>query len=618
MCGIIGYLDTSSNVVELEKGLQLMKHRGPDNRGFETHSFDDYHVGLGHLRLSIIDLSPASNQPFIDSSSRYSIVFNGEIYNFKKLRMMISGIEMKTSGDTEVLVELYRQFGTEMVKMLEGMFAFAIYDAVEHTIFIARDQLGIKPLYIYNHEGRFIFASEIKGVKAFSAVNSKIDESCISEFLLNGFLYEPDTGYQFISKLPPAHIGLVSVKEGDLNLHTERYWSVDEYDINTQKRTSLQSLIKSEVDAHMVSDAKMGLFFSGGVDSSLIMCLAEEELQPMIVRPAKSEVKAAGLVNDYDYAKRIAEIRKVQLSEVQLGDRGTSILDEIRWIAEHVEEPIADYTFLASYNVSKAAHEDQFKVMQSGMGADEIFGGYDRYLLLKYSKLLQFFRLPLAIFGKRIKSLAKKVDRFGSFFKEPSFGMRYTNLVGYFNRTEVQDLLRADLRSGITKFESKIDSILERCNFSSPLKKGMYLDSLGFLSHNFLVADKSSMLASIEVRVPLATKNLFAKAIHSNESMLIKGGTTKYILKKILLRFLPNDIVNRKKQGFNPPLDTRINDLGATEIKKFLNDTPIYQILNKPNAEQIIDAHFDKRDNYTYKIYSLLFFAAWYDINKSK
>jgi asparagine synthase (glutamine-hydrolysing) len=608
MCGILGYIGKRYIEKDFQNGMKAMAHRGPDNQSKTTFKIDEYTLSFGHLRLSIIDLSTEADQPMYDREGRYCIIFNGEIYNFKYLKKeYLSDVQFQTQGDTEVILEMYRKFGKGMLQYLEGMFAFAIYDKVDSQLFIARDQLGIKPLYLCRTNDGLIFSSEIKGVLQFQEVDPSKDQNCIAEFLMNGFLYEPDTGYQNITKLRPGHYSAIDLKSDKLSIVQSQYWTLS-HDQTDPK--ALERDISYAINSHLISDAKKGLFFSGGVDSSLILCIADEELEVLTVRPDDAEVAQSGMENDFSYAQKIAKIRAIDLIQVPLDDNEGSILADIEWIAKNVEEPIADYTFLASYKLSKAASRRGYKVMLSGMGADELFGGYDRYLLVKYASIFSILIWPVKVFGRFWKPLAKKAQRFTSFFAEKGFLMKYSSLIGYFSTAEIKTLLNDT--ECLNRFQDKLRPDMENSAHLSPLKQAMYLDVKGFLAHNFMVADKSSMMASIEMRVPLATHYLFSKSMNVQESTLINGKSTKIILKKILEKYLPKNLIYRKKTGFNPPLDTKIWNLGNDRITRYIEKSKISEIINLEIVSGILSSHFAKKENNTYKIYNLLFLAAWY------
>lgn len=615
MCGIVGYYSLKqSYTTELSNALDVINYRGPDGRGaFES---DDHqpHIGLGHVRLSIIDLSKESDQPFWTTDGEYCIIFNGEIYNYQSLRHKhLQGVALRTSSDTEVLLQLYIKLGESFLDEVLGMFSLCIYSKADKSLFIARDQLGIKPLYYAFDGEQLFFSSEIKSIGQFDQKLTKIDKNCLYEFLLNGFLYEPDTGFKHIKKLPPGHwIKL----DKNMQFELQRYW------IPTARGQADQNInwakeIESSIKSHLVSDVPVGLFFSGGVDSTVLLKYVEN-VKPLLFKAESDEVKQAGMSSDVDYARMIGKHWNIELDEVESKESIKStedFLEKVESLAHMTEEPIADFTFIASLDLSKRAKQRGYKVMLSGMGADEIFAGYPRYNLVKNQKffglLNKLLPLPLLRLSKKFE---KKAERFKTFFRYNELALSYTSTIGYFSPEETSRMLGCDQ---INEYKSKLDHILESFPAGiSDLKKAMCLDLYGFLSHNFLVADKSSMLCSIEMRVPLATHELFEKVLSIDDNDLLDRRRSKKILKDLLAESLDKNIIERRKAGFNPPLDGYIRRLGGVKLGKVLDENGLYQYLDRAFIEQTISDHFEKNINNTYKLYQLLYLSYWLKTNK--
>lgn len=607
MCGILGYFsERKYNIESLEGSMSLMKHRGPDYKSEIKISNFDSTIHLSHLRLSIIDVSPRSNQPFISQCDQYIIVFNGEIYNYKKLKeIYLTDVSFQTESDTEVLLELYKRYNAQMLSWLEGMFAFSIYDKQKKELFMARDPLGIKPLYYYHDHEKYVFSSEIKPLFSFPGIEKKIDSSFLEEFLRNGFIYEPDTGFENIKKVYPGSYHIIKITDNKIQLRNEKYWSP----VSSIKEQNIDHLLNTTINQHLISDVPVGTFFSGGVDSTVIINEIKQDTTLLTLKSDQNDVKASGFSSDYYYANKIANHLNKPLTEIQLdASDSDSLLDEITHIASSVEEPIADYTFIASQKLSKAARDRNLIVMLSGMGADEIFAGYPRYSLVQYEKIYKMI-LPFSPMLRISKSLNKKVDRFNNFFNNTEFVLKYSSLVGYFSNEEINNLSKLESKNTyVTKLNKKLESYQD----CSPVKKAMILDKDGFLSHNFMVGDKSSMLESIELRVPLATKSLFDYTFSLPDNELLNLRTTKILLKKYLEKSLPKNFIYRKKAGFNPPLDGKILKLGKDKIYNYCYDNGLFDIVNEKPFKIILNKHFSKKVNNTYKIYSLLFLSAWY------
>lgn len=612
MCGIIGYVSEEGK--DIERGLEAIAHRGPDASGMFTKLDFGKNIVLGHRRLSIIDLDESSNQPFYSDCGRYVLVFNGEIYNFQSLKsqLVAKGVNFKSKGDTEVLLNWLIQYGLEKLNELDGMFAFCFYDTQINKMYLVRDQLGIKPIYYSNEYSEFCFSSEIKGLFALNKKLRNIDDSKIAEYLLSGFLYEPDTGFKGVYKVRPGHYLDISIE--DLSIKEVEYFDVTS---TTEKAPNVASLIKNNIHSQKKADVQLGLFFSGGIDSSIILSETYKEISSITVKSDEERYNKSGVTSDNYYAKQIANKFNIFLEEVDLEDSINSNEDFLRAVEEVAnwnEELMLDFTFISSYNLSKAAREKGFLVMLSGMGADELFGGYNRYQLLVnkrvYKVVLPFLNLGIS----NHPWLAKKIDRFKSFYEEKDFLFSYSSLVGYLSKNQVYDLLVKG-NDGLEVFREKMAVLLDRVKRYSPLKKALYMDYFGFLSHNFSVADKSSMRASIEMRVPLATHGLFRSTWSMKDNELVDSFHRKKPLREFLLVLLPKKWVDRKKAGFNPPLDGYIMNLGREEYLKSLSSTPIYKFLDKKQIRSFVEAHYSLRKNNTYILYQFLHLGFWLKIN---
>ena len=605
MCGILG--SVSHNKFDYNNGIKSMEHRGPDF----SDSFNYKNLTLSHSRLSIIDLDSKSNQPF--TIGNHTIVFNGEIYNYLDLKEILisDGHELKTNGDTEVLLLWLIHKGIECINEVEGMFAFSWFNKNSKEIILCRDSLGIKPLYFYQDDENLIFASEIKSIFALYPKSKKIDKTLIAEYLLNGFIYEPDTGFEKIRKLKPGSYEKYDLK-GNL-ITRDQYWELskvsDESAIKNSKK--IKDKIKSSINQHLISDVPVGLFFSGGIDSSIILTETRSKIAPFTIKSSEKDYKEAGMTSDYNYAVSIAEHLNLNINSIQLTQKEITNNDFLKLIEEVAignEELMADFTFQSSKLLSQKVRDQGFIVMLSGMGADEIFAGYPRYQFVKYDYLFKM-ALPTLPLLKRVKYFSKKVERFNNYFLETDFISRYTSLIGYFSSKEVSLLLGSN--SGINKFKSKLNLILEPVRNLSNLRKAMFLDFYGFLAHNFSVSDKSSMLASIEVRLPLATKRLYEITWGLKDNFLVSLFRLKKPLRNFLIKLVPKKLIDRKKAGFNAPLDLSINKLGKELILEVFLTNKLFTTVDKVEVEYIVNSHFEGKANNTYKIYQLLHLSYW-------
>jgi asparagine synthase (glutamine-hydrolysing) len=596
MCGILGSNFSKESVVD--SALSTMTHRGPDYGNVISKN----KWVFGHRRLAIIDLNRESNQPFTEGP--YTLTFNGEIYNFKEIRTELEeeGISFKTDSDTEVLFRLMVHKGEKAIASLRGMFAFVFYDEELDRLLLARDSFGIKPLYYYHLDGSICFGSTITALKELG-VKTIVDDSAIAEFLVCGFVNEPRTGFQNIKKLPPQTYAVFS--DGTLTIR--------EYKCTNVTSKNLRESLKMSIQEQLNSDVPVGLFFSGGVDSSLLLSFLfdKDDIDVVTVREKREAEKAAGKSSDYNAAQEIAARNNVKISYLDIDSHKGKLLEDIAFIMENIEELIADHTFLPSYQMSANFRRNGKIVALSGMGADELFFGYNRFRALKYKWLLNLLSPFLSILDSH-PYWTKKTDRLRYFILEKNPFFAYYSLVSPFNLNEVRNLL-------------KNENELNRIEFFGYDKKArltnadlLEIERMGFLAHNLTVADKSSMLASIELRVPLLSEILLEYARSRRAKGFVFMGITKAPLKVLAIGFMGLKSVFRAKRGFNPILDTLLDELGEEQLLKELNLSPIFNYITKEETTKIAREHFAGRKNHTYKIYNLLCLAKWLQINLDK
>jgi len=616
MCGIVGYV--SRKQLSLDDNLSKIHHRGPDANGKYYSQSDNKYIGLGHVRLSIIDLDSHSNQPF-EYLNRYVIVYNGEIYNYIEIKkdLVKNNYKFSTSSDTEVLIAAYDYYKENIFDYLDGMFAFCIYDKVENKLICARDHVGIKPLYYYFNQDKneFYFSSELKGLFEFNEVPKKISQNAICEFLINGWLYEPDTGFENIFKIMPG--GYLEYNLNTSEIKNKIYFDVAKEKNNLHKleKQKIESLIETSIEMQCRSDVPLGVFFSGGVDSTLIASKIDNPAC-LTAKYNENDIKDSGMGNDYAYSVEIANNLGLDITPIQLEQEEYSV-ETIKHIVQHTEEPIADFTYLITERISFKAREKGYKVMLSGMGADEIFGGYPRYKYVKYKKyyfLISFFSRPFNKIIKKFKFLEKKVDRFYSFINEKDFGFAYSSLIVGFSRKEVKNFIKD--KNSLKIYHDKISTYLNRVQDHSDYKKVFYLDLYGFLSHNFIQTDKASMYSSIEVRVPLINKYLLVKNFYENDNILLDFWTTKKQLKNLLRKILPDKIIYRNKTGFTPPMDRLIKNLGKEKIINIIKNGNLKKYINTRNVYDLIEEHFSGKNNNTYGLWLILYLNYWIEENE--
>ena len=604
MCGLSAYISPNNFQDELKQSTDLMAHRGPDGEGFYFNNDSSLKVGFGHRRLSIIDLSEKGSQPMLKDD--VAITFVGEIYNFKELRQYCidKGCKFFSNTDTEVILSLYSILGKNSFSLLKGMYSFILHDSAHQKVYAIRDRMGIKPLYFFEHNNTILFSSEIKGFTPFKLFKKEICRESLFEFLTNGFVYEPRTGFKNVFKVGHGEIFEIDISQEKLT-YNKTY--LDDPRILINLNDNLIKSIKTQTNA----DVKTGIFFSGGTDSSVIASSAK---LPLVF--ANYEYLENNL--DKNYAIKISEALNQKIKVIDFKSdiyKSDSLINYVNFVAEHTEEMICDYTFHSTYELSTNVRKEGYKVMLSGAGGDETFAGYPRYLAVKYKNLLAILIKPIKILSKFEfinKKYGKKIHRLISFLGEENILLAYSRLVGVFSRHQ--------LKSFFYDFEEKEKSLLLRYEniigdeFESPnLKKTIKLDKYGFLQHNLMVADKASMLAGVEIRVPLLDEDLYKTTYHMSSYEIMGFFNLKKILKNFLKSFLPRNLIYRKKIGFNPPIESLLLDLKPENILDMLS--PLDRYINTSTVKVIINDHFNLNADNTYQIWQLIYLASWLKIH---
>ena len=606
MCGVSFYFSTKQPYANaLEKSLSDTGHRGPDFSDLIEYDCQNFYLGMGHNRLKIIDLSSNANQPMVHESG-VTLIFNGEIYNYLLLRgeLIEKGHAFNSSSDTEVILNLYIEYGKECFSFLKGMFSIIIYDPKIDQVFMARDAVGIKPLYISILEGEIFASSEIRGIRPFIS-NISVDHDDVYEFFNNGFLYEPSTGFKEIKKLPSGRCLTVNLNTAEINISEIKNLA------NYGNQLPIFNKLKNAIKDQTVSDVPLGIFFSGGYDSSVLASLSDD---PDLFYAEYSDNREENL--DKKYSKLISEHlqKDLKVCHLQESTDKKQLISQIKFVAKNTEELICDYTFWPTYNLSNSARDNGFTVMLSGMGGDEVFAGYPRYKILKFHKTiirLKFIFIIMKKFKIYPKSLDKKISRLVSYCYEKKWALSYSRLLGYFGRQELIKLFENNEEKLYKNYLLKLDSIMDRFKgeFKDKVKVAQHLDRFGFLSHNLMIADKASMLASIEVRVPFLDEAVVADGFMTPSKKLVGALNTKKPLKDILKNLLPNKFLKRKKTGFNPPIEELIRNIGKDSLYEEFQS--IEQYINKNYALEILDKHFLGKENNAYKIWQILYFKYW-------
>jgi asparagine synthase (glutamine-hydrolysing) len=626
MCGICGKIDFTGT--SIEKGLMAkmattLVHRGPDDQGLYLNQ----NIALGHRRLSVIDLSPSAHQPMSNEDGTLWIVYNGEIYNFAELReeLTAKGHRFRSHSDTEVIIHLYEEEGPECVKRLRGMFAFAIWDDRRKSLFLARDRVGKKPLFYYLDNNCLIFASEIKAILQDTDVNKKPDIIAIHHYLTYQSVPAPFSAFDGIKKLPPSHYLLYK----DKKVHLKRYWKLSyapKYVVKsaTRERDVAEELLgklKEAVRIRLVSDVPLGVFLSGGIDSSAIVAL----MTAMTDKPVKSF--SIGFKSEsYDerrYARTVAERFGTEHVEFVVEPEATEVLPKLVW---HYNEPFADQSAIPTYYVAKLARE-HVTVALTGDGSDEIFAGYERYVANELSRVARRYVpaalvkkvLPLVMKlpqGNDLNSIVWKLKRFlQEYTKTPELSNASWN--SHFTHEMKQGLYSSDLWAKVSSIDS-FDLMMKAYHDTDAetfLDKTLHADVMTYLPNDLLAkVDVATMAHSLEARSPFLDHELMEYVAKIPSTLKLKRMTTKYILKKALKGILPSEIISRKKKGFVVPIDRWFRD----ELKEMVYDVLLGQrsiergYFNKSFIQRILDEHVSGQWNWQYHIYNLLMLELWH------
>jgi len=625
MCGITGKIYFNNKTVsegDVRVMNQKIAHRGPDDSG--VYISKDQKVGLGHARLSIIDLSMNGHQP-MHYKDRYTIVFNGEIYNFQHERAQLEkdGYKFTSSTDTEVILALYDKYGVECLEHLRGMFAFAIFDKQDQTIFCARDRVGKKPFKYFLNDNVFIFASELKAILTQSDYKKEPDLTAIHHYLTLQYCPAPLTGFKDIQKLESAHYLLVDLKSG--SIQKKRYWKID-YS-NKQKHSEekwksiLMDKLEESVSLRMISDVPIGAFLSGGVDSSAIVAL----MSKFSDRPV--ETFSIGFkekkYNELEYAKVIADKFKTSHHELIINPQHIELLPEI---VRSYEEPYADSSALPTYYLNEFTRKN-VTVALNGDGGDENFAGYKRYSFYKLSLMLERLSLINKYVAVPVLKQLQKIIK--TYFIDRSY--RYMNSLSTDYTVRYLESLYALTdnvkQSYYTKsFQKKMANEVLTSTFvsdkfteagtSDKIDQVLYTDMMTYLPDDLLVkVDIASMAYGLESRSPLLDHELLELSAQMPSNLKLKGLTTgKYIFKKTLEDLLPHDILYRQKKGFGVPVDNwfkgDLRDYAYSHLlsKRFENRN----ILTKEATKNILDTHMNTTIDTSYTIWTLLMLELWF------
>ena len=656
MCGYVGYFEKNNYNVNEKVFIEIINtlySRGPDNIGYQKYSLPNGNLNFGHRRLSILDLTSKANQPMLSEEKRYSIIYNGEIYNHVNLRKnadLVKKNNWRGTGDTETLLRLFEIYSFEKVlEIIDGMFSFALFDHKKNLLFLARDRSGEKPLYISTNSDFLAFSSDLKAFKKFPNFNNELNKNSLNKFLNYNYIPSPETIYKGIFKLPQGSFIKIDLNNYKLERHMnfkdlinsndieyKKWWSIKDFynkkSTQITEKTNYIDLINNNllnsVNQQLISDVPLGVFLSGGIDSTLITCLMKK------INPNTNSFSIGFEFSNYDeskYAENIANYLGINHnSYICNKNDALNIIDELHLA---FSEPFADSSMIPTMLLSKMAKND-VKVCLTGDGGDEIFGGYNRYIIAKK-------------YWKYLKFIPKNFMKY--FLSSPNFIKH--NLIKFFiSISSVNNLKLHDINNKSQKILDKLKIIDNKYLFYKSLttewtnhdeinnfeiesendfiennfvnynklsyeEQMMQSDFESYLPDDILCkVDRSSMHYSLETRAPFLGKDVIESAYLMPSKYKIYGFNTKWILREILKKHIPKDFYERPKQGFGIPISIWMKN----ELKDWTNDLLSREICNKHNlfnfniVDKLKSDHFSGFRNNENKLWSLIQFNQWY------
>lgn len=619
MCGIAGIVHCDGSKItqqELDTMTDALAHRGPDARGTVVRD----NVGFGHRRLSIQDVSNSSSQPMQSADGSVSLIFNGEIYNFREKRTELEakGYTFTSAGDTEVLLKLYEEYGSDCLKHLRGMFAFAIHDRKKSTVFIARDRAGQKPLKYFCNGSTFAFASEIKALKTLKACPRAIDYEAVHHFLSMTFLPAPLTGIQGIQKLPPGHTLSIDLRTGKQTI--QKYWELH-YEIDRHKTVQeweeeILNTLKTSVALRMIADVPLGAFLSGGIDSAAIVALMSQICpEPIKTFSIGSESDPHNELTD---AEHIATLFGTQHHPIALKPDIVTLLPEL---VRTYEEPLGDPSVIPTYLISRETQK-HVTVALSGDGGDENFAGYLRYPLIQFSEAWgrapQPFHRIAKVGTSALHTVLNNTFSYRCTVFQNSMNLpweqRLISYMGSFTDAEKNALYgeKKTFENTGKWFAHHTENARERGD--DLIHKAMNMELETYLADDLMPkVDMGAMAHSLEVRSPFLDHLLLEMCATIPSQHKLKHLNTKWILKKALKDIVPEETIRKKKRGFRLPLNAWFRN----DLKPFLQDTlmsnnTVYNsIVDRKGVEQFLNKYFESNIDYSPQLWMLLWLSEW-------
>ena len=615
MCGITGFCDFTKRTEKstLITMTDILHHRGPDDSGYSYYKNESYTVGLGHRRLSIMDLSKHGHQPM--KYEQYEIIYNGEVYNFREIREELEtyGYLFESDSDTEVILKAYDKWGIESVNKFSGMFAISMYDKKNQKIILMRDRIGKKPLYYSYNNGYFLFASELKSLMLYPNFEKNINNDALNLFLFHGYITAPHTIFKKTYKLEPGKYLELDLKNKTLDIHT--YWSIEEQfkrkeifdyseDIFIEK---LDEVLTSAVQYRMISDVPIGSFLSGGYDSSLISAI----MQKLSNKPIDTFTIGFNekKFNEAHYAKEVADHLKTNHHELYLPIKDASEL--ISEIPKYYDEPFADSSQIPTMLVSKLAKE-RVTVTLSGDGGDELFCGYHRYdTALGYQKYKAISKSYRAF--DTLVNMDKITSRMNSKLTKLNYLNSDENIIN-FKYLSTKVYLEGLVKESTYTIDNRYFDILKLSN--NIQEKYMLQDMVTYLPDDILTkVDRASMAYSLESRTPILDHKVIEYSMNVPHALKYKNGDKKYLLKALTHRYIPKKIMDRPKKGFGVPIYEWLHSDMNYLIEKYFNQEYIRtQNIFDHQKLQIILNKFKNRDELSNKfVWNIIVFQMWYE-----
>jgi asparagine synthase (glutamine-hydrolysing) len=637
MCGIVGFNSIrafQSLKESLSEATSCLAHRGPDDSGF---FFDERcGVGLGHRRLSIIDLSKAGQQPMSSEDGNVHIVYNGEVYNFREIRESLEaqGHQFRSETDTEVILKGYLQWGIECLQKFIGMFSLAIWDSSKGQLYLARDRLGIKPLFYSFKDGNFLFASELKALMALESFNRDIDPDSISLFLHYQYVPAPKTIFRNTYKLLPGHYLVFNGED----LNANRYWAppdepqADLSAVNDEEQllSRLDALLTEAVSLRLISDVPLGALLSGGIDSSIVVALMQK-VSTSPVRTFSIGFNEEGY-NEAPWAAKVAHHLGTDHTELYVTPK--EAMEVIPNLPEMYDEPFADSSAIPTFLVSSLARS-HVTVALSGDGGDEQFAGYVRYWTTQamargFQRLFLPFRESLAnILGAIPAGFVEKCylpwrQFLPQRFRVANFADKWQKLIYLLNKSEISDLYRMTIclwsedevfrLAGRRLPEGEYEKIFKDTVDWPLLARLMRVDQKTYLPDAMLTkVDRASMAVSLEVRVPLLDHRVVEYTAQLPDNLKFRNGSGKYLLKKLLARYVPNHLFERPKMGFGVPIDRWFRNELQDLLLDYLSSERLKKegLFDETMVESMIKEHLSGRINHHYRLWALLMWEMW-------